>query len=129
MVDLDDDRADPDHLRRLLDFAVALGFDALNVTHPVKQAMVPLVDQVTADVEAIGALNTVLIRDGRPIGHNTDVTGFDQAFRDGLPDAPLARCCSWAPAAPAPPSPTRWLALGYAGCWSSTRTRSAPRTW
>ncbi len=81
MVDLDDYRADPEHLRQLLDFAVELGFDALNVTHPVKQAMVPLVDRVTADVEAIGALNTVLIRDRVTVGHNTDVTGL----RPGLP--------------------------------------------
>lgn len=88
-VDLDDARVSPDHLRELLAFAVELGFDGLNVTHPVKQAMVPLVDRVTPDVEAIGALNTVLIADGETVGHNTDVTGFAEAFRDGLPDAAL----------------------------------------
>ena len=79
----------PDHLRDLLQFAIELGFDGLNVTHPVKQAMVPLVDRVTPDVEAIGALNTVLIDDGVTVGHNTDVTGFGRAFRDALPDADL----------------------------------------
>ena len=88
-VELDDRQATPDHLRQLLDFAVELGFDGLNVTHPVKQAMVPLMDRVTPEAEAIGAINTVLIDDGVTTGHNTDVTGFDKAFRAGLPDAAL----------------------------------------
>lgn len=74
-------------LADLLSAAIRLGFDGLNVTHPVKQAMVPLVDEVTDTVAAIGALNTILIRDGRTVGHNTDVTGFERAFREGLPGA------------------------------------------
>lgn len=78
-------------LRELLDAAVELGFDGLNVTHPVKQAMVPLVDEVTDAVAAIGALNTILVRDGRTSGHNTDVTGFERSFREGLPDAALTQ--------------------------------------
>jgi shikimate dehydrogenase len=90
-IDLSDDRVDPGHLRRLLDFAVELGFDALNVTHPVKQLMVPLVDHLSPRVEAIGALNTVLVRDGVTHGHNTDVTGFAEALTGGLPDAELDR--------------------------------------
>jgi len=88
-VELDDHQSTPDHLRQLLDFAVELGFDGLNVTHPVKQAMVPLMDRVTPEAEAIGAINTVLIDDGVTTGHNTDVTGFDKAFREGLPHAAL----------------------------------------
>jgi shikimate dehydrogenase len=90
VVELGDDQLGPEALRRLLDAAVRLGFDGLNVTHPVKQAMVPLVDDVTPAVEAIGALNTILVDDGVTVGHNTDVTGFASAFRDGLPEADLA---------------------------------------
>jgi shikimate dehydrogenase len=90
VVELGDDQLGPEALRRLLDAAVRLGFDGLNVTHPVKQAMVPLVDGVTPAVEAIGALNTILVDDGVTVGHNTDVTGFASAFRDGLPEADLA---------------------------------------
>ena len=88
-VDLDDGQLDPDHLRELLGSAVELGFDGLNVTHPIKQAMVPLVDQVSPEVAAIGALNTIVVSDGRTFGHNSDVTGFTAAFRDGLPDVDL----------------------------------------
>jgi shikimate dehydrogenase len=90
VVELGDDQLGPEALRQLLDAAVRLGFDGLNVTHPVKQAMVPLVDDVTPAVEAIGALNTILVDDGVTVGHNTDVTGFASAFRDGLPEADLA---------------------------------------
>ncbi len=89
VVDLDGDRVGADHLRRLLDAAVELGFDGLNVTHPIKHTMMPLVDQLGPEVERIGALNTVLVRDGRTVARNTDVTGFSRAFRDGLPDADL----------------------------------------
>jgi shikimate dehydrogenase len=88
-VDLDDRRTAPERLRELLDHAIELGFDGLNVTHPVKQAMVPLVNRVSSEVAAIGALNTVVVREGETFGHNTDVTGFGTAFRSGLPDASL----------------------------------------
>jgi shikimate dehydrogenase len=51
--------------------------------------MVSLVDRVTDDVAAIGALNTVLISNGETVGHNTDVTGFGRAFAEGLPGVAL----------------------------------------
>jgi shikimate dehydrogenase len=85
-----DGRTDQKRLSQVLDAAVALGFDGLNVTHPFKQAILPLVGEVTDSVAAIGALNTILIREGRTSGHNTDVTGFERAFREGLPGAGLA---------------------------------------
>ncbi|WP_243058592.1 shikimate dehydrogenase [Nocardioides sp. SR21] len=87
VVDLPDGTVEPTRLEQLLDGARDLGFDGLNITHPVKQAMVPLVDECAPAVAAIGALNTVLIQDGRTTGHNTDVTGFERAFADDLPDA------------------------------------------
>ena len=87
-VELDDDQIAPQRLRKLLDAAVELGFDGLNVTHPIKQTVVPLVDRVSDEVAAIGALNTVLVTDTGTVGHNTDVTGFARAFAEGLPDVP-----------------------------------------
>ena len=86
VIEQPDGAVDPAHLGRLLAAAVELGYDGLNVTHPVKQAMVPLVDETAPAVRAIGALNTIILRDGRTTGHNTDVTGFTRAFTDGLPD-------------------------------------------
>lgn len=88
-IDLDRAQTDPGRLHQLLEYAIRLGFDGLNVTHPVKQAMVPLVDEVSPNVSAIGALNTVVITDGKTVGHNTDVSGFAESFRAGLHDAAL----------------------------------------
>lgn len=88
-VDLPDDRLGTHRLRELLAAAVELGFDGLNVTHPIKRAVVPLVDEVSAGVATLGALNTVVVQDGRTVGHNSDVTGFAASFRDGLADVEL----------------------------------------
>ncbi len=77
-------------LPALLARAQADGFAGLNITHPCKQAAIPLLDEVSPEVEAIGAVNTVVFRGGRSIGHNTDWSGFAEAFRRGLPDVKLA---------------------------------------
>jgi shikimate dehydrogenase len=53
-----------------------------NVTIPHKEALLPLLDEVEASARKIGAVNTVLKRDGRLIGANTDVTGFGRALAD-----------------------------------------------
>lgn len=87
VIDLPSGPVGAGRLEQLLSSAVELGFDGLNVTHPVKQSMVPLVEELSPAVAAIGALNTVLIRDGHTAGHNTDVSGFRRAFADGLPMA------------------------------------------
>jgi shikimate dehydrogenase len=89
LVELDGDTVRPEYLRGLLDAAVHLGFDGLNVTHPVKQVMLPLVDRLAPEAAAIGALNTVLVRGGETVGHNTDVSGFGRAMLDELPGVPL----------------------------------------
>jgi shikimate dehydrogenase len=68
-----------------------LGFAGLNITHPLKQAVVPLLTELSDDARALGAVNTVLLRDGARIGHNTDWSGFAQNFRRGLPDARIDR--------------------------------------
>ncbi|WP_417509682.1 shikimate dehydrogenase [Microbacterium sp.] len=71
-------------LPQILDEIVADGFDAINVTHPFKQGIIPYLDELTADAAELGAVNLVLYRDGRVIGHNTDWTGFQYALRAGL---------------------------------------------
>jgi shikimate dehydrogenase len=47
-----------------------------NVTVPHKAAVIPFLDGLTPVAEAIGAVNTIVKRDGRLIGHNTDAAGF-----------------------------------------------------
>jgi len=82
--------ADED-LPKLLDAVQMAGFAGLNITFPFKQAVLPLLDELSEGARAIGAVNTIAFRDGKRIGHNTDVSGFAQGFLDGLPGVPLGR--------------------------------------
>ncbi|MFB2584592.1 shikimate dehydrogenase [Herbiconiux liukaitaii] len=75
------------HIADLLASARLLGFDGLNVTHPVKQLVVPLLDDLSPSARAVGAVNTVLFGDEGSVGHNTDVTGFGAAFDEAFADA------------------------------------------
>jgi shikimate dehydrogenase len=86
---LDTDELDSD-VGELLAQAREAGFDGLNVTHPWKQAVLEHLDEVSDEAAALGAVNTVVLRDGRAVGHNTDETGFAESFRRGLPGAALS---------------------------------------
>jgi len=61
----------------------ALGFRGANVTVPHKQAVMPYLDELTEAARAIGAVNTIIVRDGRLTGDNTDAEGFIRALREG----------------------------------------------
>ena len=51
-------------------------FKGLNVTIPYKQTVIPLCDEVDPRAAVIGAVNTVVNRDGRLTGYNTDIDGL-----------------------------------------------------
>jgi shikimate dehydrogenase len=71
--------ADAAGLRMMLEGVRRLGFAGVNVTYPYKEAVVPLLDELAPGAAAMGAVNTVVARDGRLTGHNTDTTGFARA--------------------------------------------------
>ena len=74
-------------LPRLIESAQAAGYDGLNITHPCKQAVLPLLDELSDEARAIDAVNTVVFRDGRRKGFNTDRAGFAAPFGEKLHDA------------------------------------------
>lgn len=74
-------------LPKLLDAAQFIGFSGLNVTHPFKQDVIQYLDELAPSARKVGAVNTVQFSNGRRIGHNTDVTGFAENIRRGLPEA------------------------------------------
>ncbi|MCM2331139.1 MAG: shikimate dehydrogenase [Pseudomonas sagittaria] len=76
-------------LPELLTAAKRMGFAGLNITYPCKQAVIPLLDELSDEARALNAVNTVVIRDGRLIGHNTDCSGFAEGFRRGLAGVPM----------------------------------------
>lgn len=67
------------------------GFAGVNITYPFKQDVIPLLHELSRDAERLGAVNTVLFREGRRIGHNTDWSGFAESLRRGLPGAARKR--------------------------------------
>ena len=75
-----------EELQRLLDGVRRLGFAGVNVTFPYKEAVVPLLDELSPGAQAIGAVNTVVVRDGRLVGYNTDTTGFTRAIAELVRD-------------------------------------------
>ena len=84
------ERARNRSLEELFDAARFAGFNGLNITHPFKQAVLPLLDDIAEQAAQLGAVNTVVIaEDGRTTGYNTDVTGFARGLQEGLPDATM----------------------------------------
>lgn len=58
------------------------GIAGFNVTIPFKTEIIPLLDALSEDARRIHAVNTVVIEDGRLVGHNTDVMGFLAGFAE-----------------------------------------------
>jgi shikimate dehydrogenase len=71
-----------EELKALLGGIRRLGFAGINVTFPYKEAVLDLLGELSPGAAMIGAVNTVIVRDGRLIGHNTDTTGFARAVSE-----------------------------------------------
>ncbi|MEV6791448.1 shikimate dehydrogenase [Streptomyces sp. NPDC051320] len=91
LIDIEALGVPPEKTGELVRAAGDLGYDGLNITHPCKQQVLAHLDELSPQAAALGAVNTVVFRRGRAIGHNTDVTGFAASFARGLPEAPLDR--------------------------------------
>lgn len=86
LIDLEPLRLDLNALPDLLRAAELMHFNGLNITYPCKQAILPLLDDLSDEARGIGAVNTVVFKDGKRIGHNTDCLGFAEGFRRNLHD-------------------------------------------
>lgn len=91
LVDLDALRLDVGALPEIITAAQRFGLAGLNITHPCKQAIIPLLDRLSPDAATIGAVNTVVFESGASVGHNTDWWGFAESFRRELHDVSLNR--------------------------------------
>lgn len=77
LVELTEDRVEP--------FLKERDFKAINVTIPYKQKVIPLLDEVSDSAKAIGAVNTVVNRDGKLYGYNTDFDGLKALVESLIP--------------------------------------------
>jgi shikimate dehydrogenase len=90
LIDLDGSRRGAEALPTLIEAARIMRFAGLNITYPCKQLVIPLLDAVSAEAQAIGAVNTVVRTDDRLVGYNTDSSGWSWGFRRALPRADLS---------------------------------------
>jgi shikimate dehydrogenase len=91
LIDLDVRGVGIKALPNLLAEAEARGFAGVNITYPCKQAVIPLLNTVSDEARAIGAVNTVHFTEAGRTGYNTDAWGFAESFRRELGDAPIGR--------------------------------------
>jgi len=75
----------PDQLAAALHGLPALGFVGANVTIPHKEAVIPFLDAVDPAARQIGAVNTIVVQEGRLHGSNTDGFGFLENLKAGAP--------------------------------------------
>jgi shikimate dehydrogenase len=87
LIDLDKRQVGADALPDHLTEAESRGFAGENITYPYKQAVIPLLDGLSEEARAIGAVNTVHFAHGVRTGYNTDAYGFAESFRRGLEGA------------------------------------------
>lgn len=87
LIDLTVLGLEADALSELLTAAQRMGFSGLNITFPCKQAVIPHLDGMSEEARALGAVNAVVLRGGKRVGHNTDCSGYGEAFRAKMSDA------------------------------------------
>ncbi|MBS7529440.1 shikimate dehydrogenase [Hazenella sp. IB182353] len=75
---------EPHQLERAVNGLKTLGYEGFNVTIPYKEAMMNLVDELDESAQVIGAINTVVHREGKWIGYNTDGAGYLRSLRESI---------------------------------------------
>jgi shikimate dehydrogenase len=91
LIDLAAAGAGTDALPGLIQAVRIIGFSGLNITYPCKQLVMPLLDELSEEARAIGAVNTVVREGERLVGYNTDSSGWAWGFKRALPEADLSR--------------------------------------
>jgi len=100
LIDLDMTGQGVEALPTLISAARTMGFAGLNITYPCKQAVIPLLDDLSDEARAMGAVNTVVFERSagghgpgslRAVGHNTDGSGWRWGIERALPGADLSR--------------------------------------
>jgi shikimate dehydrogenase len=74
----------PNDLKTAVDGMKVIGVEGFNVTIPHKTAIIPYLDELDPLAEAIGAVNTVVRKNNRWVGYNTDGTGFVRGLKEAL---------------------------------------------
>lgn len=71
----------PEKLRQAVESLKLLGAGGVNVTIPYKVQVMPMLDELSTEARKLGAVNTILFREGRTCGYNTDYSGFGRMLQ------------------------------------------------
>jgi shikimate dehydrogenase len=74
------------HLDELLELIRIEKLDGFNVTIPYKEKIIPYLDQISFVAQEVGAVNCVRVINGKLIGFNTDITGFETSLLNFIPN-------------------------------------------
>jgi shikimate dehydrogenase len=91
LIDMDPADGNFPPLKEVLQAVEEAGFAGVNVTYPFKKAVMEYLDDFSEAALAVDAVNTVVFRDGRRTGHNTDLWGFAESFRRNMEGAARGR--------------------------------------
>ncbi len=81
----------PERLREAVRAIMPLGLRGVNITVPHKERVIPFLDELAEDARLINAVNTIELRKGRLIGHNTDGRGFLRSLSEETSFRPKGR--------------------------------------
>ncbi|MBO9409661.1 shikimate dehydrogenase [Shimia sp. R9_1] len=91
-IDPSETHPDLQSVSECLEWAEAHGLAGVNVTYPFKNDAVAYVDELSPIARKLASVNTVVFRDGRRIGHNTDYGGFSKALEEVLQNQCKTTC-------------------------------------
>ncbi len=74
----------PSELKQAVGLIKEMGMVGVNITIPHKEAVIKLLDEISEDAKLIGAVNTIVNKNGRLIGHNTDGYGYLSSLKQEL---------------------------------------------
>ena len=77
----DKKRIEETELKNIVSEVKAEKLNGINITVPYKKAVIPFLDKLSPEANETQSVNTIYLQDGKTIGHNTDIAGFELAIK------------------------------------------------
>ena len=74
-------KLDDDEIKNIISEVKEQKIDGINVTVPLKKAVVPFLDELSPEAKNTQSVNTIYFQNGSAVGHNTDIAGFELAIK------------------------------------------------
>ena len=74
-------KLDDDEIKNIISEVKEQKIDGINVTVPLKKAVIPFLDELSPEAKNTQSVNTIYFQNGSAVGHNTDIAGFELAIK------------------------------------------------